>query len=196
MSLRSRVGIATVVLTLASLAAPLRAAIVYQESLSGDLSNNRSAPNLITVAPGDNDVVFSSGFGDTEYFRIDIPALHQLTGVVVRTYTGGDPTSFIALQRGTTFTVDSFSAQPEDLDGYAHFGPSSGNVLDDMGAGFGARGGGFTPPLGSGSYTFWAQQLGSTSSYSLNFQVVAIPEPTSLGAVAAALAIVSRRRKR
>jgi hypothetical protein len=187
---------ATVVLTLASLALPLGAAVVYSEGVTGDLSSNRNAPTPIIVVPGDNDILYSSGIGDTEYFTITIPPLHQLTGVVVKSYSGGDPTSFIALQRGSTFTVDSASAQPEDLDGYAHFGPGSGNVLDDMGAGFGARGGGFTPPLGPGSYTFWSQQIGfSPSSYNLSLQVVAIPEPASLGAALVGLACFWRRRK-
>jgi hypothetical protein len=194
MSFRIRAAMATVVLTLASLAAPLHAAIVYSEGVSGDLSNDRNAPTVVTVAPGDNDVVGSSGFGDTEYFRITIPALHQLTGVVVKSYVGGDPTSFIAVQRGTTFTVSAAAAQPGDLDGYAHFGPSSGNILDDMGAGFEARGGGFTPPLGPDSYTFWVQQLGGTSNYTLNFTVVQVPEPSAMGLAAAVLALAIRRR--
>jgi hypothetical protein len=78
--------------------------------------------------------------------------------------------------------------------GYAHFGPSSGNVLDDMGVAFGAQG--FTPPLaGPDSFTFWAQQLGGTTNYTLRFQVALVPEPASLGAALAGLVIVSRRRK-
>src|SRR5687767_6356279 len=111
MSFRFSAAVATVVLILACLALPLRAAIVYQESLSGDLSNNRNAHTLVTVAPADNDIIGVSGFGDTEYFRIDIPALFRLTNVRVAGYTGVDSTSFIGVQRGTTFTVDPGPAQ-------------------------------------------------------------------------------------
>jgi hypothetical protein len=60
--------------------------------------------------------------------------------------------------------------------GYAHFGPNVRNVgtdiLPEMGAAAGAAG--FEPPLASGSYTWWIQQIGSATTYQFDFLVSAL----------------------
>jgi hypothetical protein len=176
-----------------TLAFPARAAVAWNEGTQGDLSGNRNAPTLVPILVGDNDLIGSVQGGDLDYVRVDVPVGMQLAGLVVKSYSGFDQTAFAGVQRGTTFTVDSFAAQPGDLDGYAHFGPASGDILDDMGRGFDARG--FTPPLGPGSYTFWIQQLGSTTQYDLNFRVTAVPEPAA-GMVVVIGSLLARGRRR
>jgi hypothetical protein len=178
--------------------APVRAATVWSEAIQGDLSGNRLVPSVVVLAPGDNDVIATTGSGDQEYFRITVPPLGQLTGMVLKSYSGFDGTAFIGAQQGTTFTVDPFSAQPSNLYGYTHFGTNLGqvntNILDDIASGPGAQG--FTPPLGPGNYTFWIQQLGSAATYDLNFQLTVVPEPAAVIVLALVCAGGLARRRR
>jgi hypothetical protein len=81
--------------------------------------------------------------------------------------------------------------------GYTHFGfgtaASQGtNILDDIATGFGAIGFGGT--LGPGTYTFWLQQLGSPTTYALDY--VTVPTPGVGGVIAAAGMLAGRRGRR
>jgi hypothetical protein len=194
MSLVTKLGVGAVAAAGILLSNPAKAAVVWNETLQGDLSGNRTTPTLIPVLPGDNDVIGAIQSGDLDYVRIDVLPNTKLTSIVVKSYQGVDQTSFIGLQQGPTFTVDSFAAAPEDMYGYAHFFPGAGDILDDMGTAFGAQG--FTPPLNPGSYTFWIQQLGSATNYDLNFTVVAVPEPSGALIGIGVLACSARRRVR
>jgi hypothetical protein len=171
------------------------AATAWNESTQGDLSGNRQAPTLIPLVPGDNDLIGTTQGGDVEYVRIDVPVGARLTGLVLKSYSGFDGTSFVGVQQGTTFSVDPAFAQPSNLYGYTHFGSNFGqvgtNILDDIGSGPGAQG--FVPPLQPGSYTFWIQQLGSSTSYDLNYQLTLVPEPAVLPAALGAIALAGRR---
>ena len=171
-------------------------AVVWSESVQGDLSGNRTSPSVVALLPGSNNVIATTQGGDQEYFRVTVPAATQLTGVVLNSYSAFD-VSFIGVQQGATFTVDPFAAQADDMYGYAHFGRGQLNtsILDDIGQGFDAQG--FTPPLPAGTYTFWVQQLSGATSYDLNFQVTAVPEPSAVAIVgAAALACAKRSMRR
>jgi MYXO-CTERM domain-containing protein len=181
-------------IAVAACSARVEAATVWNESLQGDLSGNRTAPSLVALLPGDNDVIATTQGGDQEYFRITVPTSAQLTGIALRSYSAFDLT-FIGVQQGATFTVDPSFAQPGDMYGYTHIGPGhvNSNILDDMGQGFGAQG--FTPPLPAGTYTFWVQQLSGATTYDLNFQVALVPEPAAVGLVLVCLAGLTRRRR-
>jgi hypothetical protein len=54
---------------------------------------------------------------------------------------------------------------------------------------------GFTPPLGSGAYTFWAQDFGFEASYSMQFDLTSIPEPGAITRLAGGIAMLARWRR-
>ena len=68
------------------------------------------------------------------------------------------------------------------------------DILDDMGAAPGTIG--FTPPLGSGPYTYWIQNTGDFCTYQLNYVVAPVPEPATFIALALGAAVLARRRRR
>ena len=171
-------------------------AAAWSESTNGDLSGNRSAPSALNLTVGSNTITGTTGSGDLDYLRVNVPAGGRIQSFFLRSYSGNDATSFIGLQQGTTFTSDPNSGNTSNLLGYTHFGTSAGNVgrdlLPAMGTAFGAQG--FTPPLSGSSYTFWIQQLGSTTSY--QFDAVVTPEPGSAALLGCAGVMVLRRRRR
>src|SRR4051794_34165194 len=73
-----------------------RAGVIYDETQSGDLSDDGSVPTVLAVAPGLNDVIGTTGRGttgiDRDYFTFTVPAGMELASIVVLpgTTTGGD----------------------------------------------------------------------------------------------------------
>lgn len=148
----------------------------YDEGMDGDISGNQLAPTSIGLDPGSNTITATSVSGDREYFTVSVPAGFQLSALMVVSYTSVDPVAFIGVQNGTTFTEPPTGTDPANLLGYAHFGTGhvGTDILDDIGAGVGSQT--FTPPLGAGNYTFWAQQTGTNAStYTLDLQLTPVP---------------------
>src|SRR6478735_3993329 len=82
-----------------------QAAVVYDESVAGDLSNSGASPTVVHVGLGSNLISGSTGVGaagiDRDYFSITVPsdaALGSLT-VLPGTSPSGDVT-FIGVQVG------------------------------------------------------------------------------------------------
>ena len=162
-----------------------RAGVIYDETQSGDLSNDGSAPTVLALAPGLNDVIGTTGRGnngiDRDYFTFTVPAGMELASIVVLpgTTTGGD-VSFIGVQNGSAVTVSPTASSAAGLLGWKHFTAGNGNILPDMGIPA-AGSTGFTGPLGSGDYAFWVQELSPGSfDYAFEFEVGPQSVPNSV----------------
>jgi hypothetical protein len=172
------------------------ATVIHDEAGDGDLSSDRFNPTSYSLSVGTSSIIATSVSGDREFVTLNIPGGAELSALTLATYAGLDDTAFIAIQSGTTMTVDPDSPNPALLLGYSHFGPGPGNVgtdiLDDIGMGAGSIG--FTPPLPAGDYTFWIQQTGgNAATYQFDFGVT--PEPASLALLGmGGLALIRRRR--
>ena len=173
-----RIGLLATLALALGLAPAAGAVVVHDEALDGDLSNDRLAPTVLSVGVGTNSVIATSQRGDREFYSITLAAGTSLAAINLASYSGTD-IAFVAIQNGTTFTEDPASPNVANILGYTHFGPgpggATGDILASMGAGSGAIG--FTPPLPSGSYTFWSQQTGPAVTYRLD--LVVVPEPAS-----------------
>ena len=177
-----------------------RAGVLYDESVSGDLSNFQNAPTPLTLVNGTNSVLGNVGDTDSQdWIAITVPSGFDLTSIVDSVYTSADDTAFTGIAVGSSFTGSVFD--PTAYLGYTHFGPSMVNVgtnlLPSMGDNVGNAPGsaGFTPPLPAGTYTILIQQLGSNLQYQMDYTIAPAPEPASLALVAAgALALLKRRR--
>jgi hypothetical protein len=170
------------------------AATVYDEGVSGDLSNSGLSPTVLTLAIGSNQV-FGTTAGvagvDRDYLTFTVPSGLLLSSLFVLAGTTPSGVSFIGVQAGTQMTVPPNSSDATGLLGWRHYSQSDvgTDILDDMGiASFGSTG--FVPPLGAGSYTFWIQEF-NVSSYGFDFTLTQVPEPGTYAAVLIGLAIVS-----
>jgi hypothetical protein len=157
------------------------AAIAWDESVNGDLSNDRLNPTSIDLSSGINSLIAKVGLGgDLDFVTIHVPANAFLSGLTMVSYTGPDGTdpedgtAFIGMEAGNQVTVSSsFSAA--GLMGWAHFGPFADNVgsniLPSMNTTFFGSSG-FTIPVASGAYSFWIQQLSDVEiDYQFDFQI-------------------------
>ncbi len=168
----------------------------WDESVNGDLSSNRLSPTHITLNAGANSirstqVSANSPTGDVDYFWLTVPPGSQLTAInVVSTTT--TTLSFVAVQRGTTFTEPNVGTNVAALLGYGHFGPGNGtvgaNILPSLGTGAGAID--FAPPLPAGDYTFWQQETSATPTTSTLSFVVSAPNQVPVPRGAAVVLVV------
>ena len=194
-------------------AAPAKAT-VYDEAISGDLSNNPAAPTALTLTPGLNSVIgtvsgFDNGDGQ-DWVSFTIPTGFVMTSYINSKYVSADDQGFTGFQSGSSFSGDPFMAI--SYAGYAHFGTEATNPdgtppLSTVGVDllplmanplFAPGTTGFTPPLGAGTYTFLIQQGDPvTTGYRFNMTLRSVPEPGSslclLGL--GGLAILALRRR-
>lgn len=195
-------------LLVSALAAPAAlAAVVYDESVSGDFSGSGLTPTFINLAAGSNVVLGTSGNpgtgADRDYFTFTLPAGLELVSLTVlpgSTFLGPTLQSFIAVQAGNQVTVNPTGGTAAGLLGWSHYVPDDvGNdILPSMGLpSMGSSG--FSPPLPAGAYAFWVQETGAgTSIYAFDFNVAVVPEPSSTAFLLAGLAglgLLHRRRK-
>jgi hypothetical protein len=179
-----------------------QAALIYDEGVSGDLSNDNLAPNLLAVSAGSN--VVRGGTTavpfDRDIFSFSIAADQQLVAIILDTYISGDDQSFFAVAAGNT--ISSLFSTPALL-GNALIGASVGNmegddVLDDLGALTFPGSAGFAGALGPGDYTFWIQETTvGIREYALDFQVrgpATVPLPSTFFLLLPVLALLGKYR--
>jgi hypothetical protein len=200
------------------LVAPAKA-IVFDESVSGDLSNNKAAPTALTLTPGLNSIIGTVAgfpeFGGTDpqdWVSFTIPDGFVMTSYVNAVFNSADDQGFTGFQFGSSFSGDEFTAS--SYAGYAHFGNAANNPDNNPVAkstvgvnllplmanpNFAPGTTGFTPPLKAGTYTFLIQQGDpSLTAYEFDINVrSAAPETGStlclLGIASFALLALRRR---
>ncbi|MEL6979493.1 MAG: Calx-beta domain-containing protein, partial [Pseudomonadota bacterium] len=169
----------------------------YDEGVSGDLSSDPTAPDVITLAEGDNHVKFTlEGTNlDRDFFTVVVPEGMELSAIdmvdhfellngeeAFGAFSAGDGFSagFLSIlpPLGVSPTTLSFADQialaTELTGGYVFGAPDIGeDILDDFalpqdGVYFFE---GFTAPLPEGEYTFWMNQGGLPTTSIMNFEV-------------------------
>ncbi|HEY2840112.1 MAG TPA: PEP-CTERM sorting domain-containing protein [Pirellulales bacterium] len=177
-------------------AACLPAATLWNESSSGDLSDNQAAPNAFVLSLGANSIIGTVGGANTkDFIALTVPAGDKLTSITLAAYSSTDAQGFTGVQAGSNFVGNPETASP--YLGYTHFGIGATNgalpptnligtdilpLMGDLTLAAGSTG--FTPPLGAGTYTFLIQQLGANTSYQFDYNVTAVPEPATLSLLA------------
>lgn len=190
---------------------PCLAAVVHDETVDGELSNDNLAPTSLTFTIGENTVIGTIedafGLANTDVFTFVVPERAVWTSLVVDDYQSTDNLAFLAIDDTDTFPYNAnqlnlvdFGQLPDDaFIGGTTFGQADAvggfNILPRAGI---VTGSGFTAPLPSGTYTIYLQQIGAETNYSLTTTIVStIPEPSSailLGALAS-IGCLRRRRK-
>lgn len=150
----------------------------YIEEIDGDLSDDRSAPTLLPVGLGSNRVTATQQGNprDIDFFTFTVPQGTVLSGILLQDYDAGpDNLAFLGLQEGDEFTVNPnfplFGIG--DLLGGLVFGVEEEGT--DISEAIGSLPGtiGFSGDLPSGDYTFWLNQTGEASTYTLDLQITA-----------------------
>lgn len=192
-------------------ALPGQATVIWDESVNGVLSNNQAAPTALTLASGTNSIVgtVNGATKAQDWVALTVPAGLELSSLVLAVYQSTDLQGFTGFQKGPNFVGSAFVAA--SYVGYSHYGTGATNgalpptnlvgvdllpLMANPALAAGAQG--FTPPLGSGTYTFLIQQLGAVTNFQFDYNVVAVPEPSTALLVAggiAALGTAERRRR-
>jgi hypothetical protein len=179
--------------------------VIYNEAISGDLSGDFSAPTLLHVSLGLNDVLGSTGKSattgiiDRDYFTFTVAPGEALSGITLLPGTqtlGPMGDSFIGVESGLTLVNPNTATDATGLLGWTHYGTNDigVNILPLMGIS-NMNSIGFTGPLPVGTYSFWVQEASvGPVAYGLEFTIT--PEPatwTMLLTGMAALAGTARR---
>ena len=177
------------------------AAVVHDESVDGDLSNDPAAPTSINLSFGSNTVNGTVGdshnltTGDIDFLTFTIQPGQTLGGLFLLSLTPND-TAFHGIGAGSTAIVPSGPnvGDPSQFLGSDHlfFTAADENLLPGLGSDP-AAGMGFAAPLGAGTYAYIIQQTGGlTQGYSLDFTVT--PEPSTMALITLLGLVFFRRR--
>ncbi len=211
-----RLNLASAVIIVSLLGVNSQAAIIWNEANNGPLSTNNLAPtDLQILALGTSTVSgnVTNSTGNVDVFQFSVPAGTRLDTIILSQYSSGDPLAFIAMDSGPTFPFNRqqlrVGVDETQFIGGTTFG--SGNAplgTDLLSSSFiGGRFIGRQPTpeqttavpynsLPSGQYTVYIQQQGGLTEYTLDFGVVAVPEPTAASLLTAILLVATRRRNR
>ena len=84
--------VVAVMVTSFALAGVARAA-TWNEATQGDISGNRQSPSLLTLTPGTNSILATTGSGDLEYLRLAVPGGGRINELRLTSFSGFDPTA-------------------------------------------------------------------------------------------------------
>ena len=172
------------------------AAMVWNETLDGDLSNDGATPTSLTLNVGNNQIIGNTGnvggLGvDLDYFTFTLAPGQALTSITLlgNTIVSG-MFSFIGVQAGPQVTVAPSGAGGQALLGWAHYGvPDIGSDLLASQISPGSA-------LTAGTYSVWVQDTGGPATYGFDFTTVQqVPLPPSLLLLASTLAGFGFRRR-
>lgn len=168
------------------------AAIIHNESIEGDLSNDNLAPTIVQLMGNGSNIVEGTTLPklepsdpvpqDPDFWSFTIQNGQALTGIILESYSNADDVglsqSFFAVSKD--FGISSIT-DDSDLLGSALIGVENGtqqgdNLLPALGQAV-PGGEGFQGRLGPGTYTFWTQETVGDTSYAFNFQISSVPEP-------------------
>ena len=187
------------------LAASFAMAANYHEAVDGDLSSVAVSPTAWNLTAGANTITGSAGTNhaagtvDYDLLAFTVPAGHQLDSITILSYSNESEfgASFFGLQADSPW-YDGFGWNIGGywLMGYAHVQAS--NVGTDLLPRIheNAPPPEFTIPLPSGVYTMLIEDIDTVNSYSLQFNVSAVPEPAGAALAAVAMAAVGSLRRR
>ena len=148
-----------------SLTATVWAAVVYDESVNGDLSNDENAPTTLSFSVGSNQLLGSVGVNDRDdYFNFIIAPGQTVDSIILDSYVSSGQTQ----------------TQSSSIDAWAFFIPFqfpgfSGTFgINDIGNEIGL---GVLPP---GSYSFLLNEGGfaAVADYTFSFNVSSSPVPS------------------
>lgn len=194
---------AFVLFALLSAASSGWSATIYNEAVSGDLSNNGLTPTSLLLATGSNQILGTTGRGtavDRDYFTLSVPAGFVISQIVELAGTQAGGVSFFGIQAGAQITVPPTAATADGLLGWWHYESATSNtdILPDLRIpSLGSSG---FSDLNSGTYAFWVQDF-TAGSYNYAFDLVVTPTPepatvnTTLATVLTAGLLVWKRSR-
>ncbi len=169
-------------------------ALLWDDAVDGDLSNDRLNPTAFVLGFGTSAIVSetmlsATAGGDRDYFSVTVGAGQVLTSIVLAESSsdGFDTAGFVGMQFGPQVTVDPDMPDASLLSGFAITSPDLvGTDILNMLSG--------QTSLGEGTYSFWVQQTGEfLTRIRLDFTVV--PAPSGALALGMGLCLAGRRRR-
>ena len=150
----------------------VNAAVVYNETVSGDAGVDPSFVNLGVFTPGSHQIIGGNPNFDTDDYSFTIPLGLQLDSILIENYSAA----------GSAAIQDPFL-------GFAILSSASvGQDFLDLAN--------IPQPVGPGTYLFRATTgSGGPTTYQFDFQVTSVPEPSTIALVGLGLLSLGRRRR-
>jgi hypothetical protein len=190
----------TLTLLAACAAASVRAG-TYDEAINGDLSGVPATPTPWALSLGANTLVGSAGLvgvaDDFDLVTFTVPAGMQLDSIIVTAFANQFGQTFFALQAGSPWNdLLGYDMSGNNLMGWALITNSNAGAdllprLEENGDPVT-----FPIPLPAGVYTFETQDVNTSYTYNLTFNVSAVPEPATAMLAGTALAGLRAMRRR
>lgn len=180
--------------------------ILWDESSpQGDISDLHLSPTTLQLQLGKNQIIGSLAGGsiDSDLFTIVVPSGFSVTEFRVIAFSGGRNGSFLGVTPGSTLASSPSAYRRSEFDLTVRVNPINfllinENLVGDEGLlrvltnGAPLSG---ASTLEAGSYAFWANETANASTYTIEFEVAPVPEPSSVffGLVGSALLLRRRR---
>jgi hypothetical protein len=174
-------------LAISSVTSSSLAAVVWDEAVNGDLSNNRTVPTPVGFGNGSNTIKGSliGNFGDGKYYdyvTFDIPTGYAMVAIKLDALTSANSgATIIGLAAGNTFPTDPNGGNASMMLGWTTAAPTGvgSDILPTMAkANYGGIGNsGFSIPLAAGAYSLWVQDYNTPATYQLSLVLEATVAP-------------------